>query len=452
MQSVLETRHPCVYPTPMRPFFVIVMLSACSEYKFVSKTDAMGGGDPAIEVSPDFVDFGLTTLDTALAGEVVTITNVGEAPLDVFSATLADATAPFAVTAMAESTLAVEESIDLIIDYAPVDIGTDRTQLIVTSSDPDRPEVSVEVQGQVSGDPDFGTPDLVVNPTAHDFGVVDIDAVVTTSVELRNAGDAPLRVTALDLASASTEFVVDIQESTNGPLPWSIAADDTRNINVHYAPIDGTVDVGEVVIASNDPDEPELPVEIRGSSRTFEGFSTGWFIYDDGLDHETTSSSDHVIDHHGDSDLYWYEPSGAHGLIDSADPVADFAMMRDFVITGAGAPSVVTGPMTFSSSSTLATFAFATFTYVMCDFWIEPGEDPARYEVSASAVDDGIQVMVNSQILGRMNLGASPTRWSLADVGTPGSVNTLIVILVDDSASMRYLNELAFYKDGVMVE
>ena len=63
-----------------------------------------------------------------------------------------------------------------------------------------------------------------------------------------------------------------------------------------------------------------------------------------------------------------------------------------------------------------------------------------------------LQVMVNSQILGRMNLGAAPTRWSLADVGTPGSVNTLIVILVDDSASMRYLNELAFYKDGVMVE
>jgi hypothetical protein len=436
----------------MKPFIAIVLLSACSEYKFVSKTDAMKGGDPAIEVSPDFVDFGLTTLDSVLPGEIVTITNVGEAPLDVFSATLADATAPFGVTTMPESTLGITESIDLVVDYAPIEIGTDRAQIIITSSDPARPEVAIELEGQVSGEPDIGTPDLVTNPTLHDFGIVSIDSVVTTSVELKNIGDAPLRVTALDLASASTEFVVDTQESTNGPLPWSIPADDIRNINVHYAPIDGTVDHGDIIIVSNDPDEPEAIVELQGSSRTFEGFSTGWFIYDDGLDHETTSSGDYVIDHHGDSDLYWYEPSGAHGLVDSPDPVADFAMMRDFVMVGAGAPSVVTGPMTFSSSSSLATFAFATFTYVMCDFWIEPGEDPARYEVSASAVDDGIQVMVNSQIMGRMNLGAAPTRWSLADIGVPGSVNTLIVILVDDSASMRYLNELAFYKDGVMVE
>ena len=34
----------------------------------------------------------------------------------------------------------------------------------------------------------------------------------------------------------------------------------------------------------------------------------------------------------------------------------------------------------------------------------------------------------------------------------PGEVNTLIVILVDDSANHRYLTNLAFYKDGDMVE
>jgi len=113
---------------------------------------------------------------------------------------------------------------------------------------------------------------------------------------------------------------------------------------------------------------------------------------------------------------------------------------------------MVTGPITFSSSSHLATFAFATYTYVACDFWIEPGEDPSIYTVNADAVDDGIQVMVNSEIIGRMSLGSAPMSWSLADVGRPGEVNTLIVILVDDSASQRYLNNLSFYRDGVMVE
>ena len=44
----------------------------------------------------------------------------------------------------------------------------------------------------------------------------------------------------------------------------------------------------------------------------------------------------------------------------------------------------------------------------------------------------------------------------ILDIGltnaTAGEVNTLIIILVDDSASDKYVNELAFYKDGVMVE
>ncbi len=60
--------------------------------------------------------------------------------------------------------------------------------------------------------------------------------------------------------------------------------------------------------------------------------------------------------------------------------------------------------------------------------------------------------MVNAEILGHMGLGESPTSWSLASVGRPGEVNTLVVILVDDSRVDRYLRDLAFYKDGVMVE
>jgi hypothetical protein len=206
------------------------------------------------------------------------------------------------------------------------------------------------------------------------------------------------------------------------------------------------------VVLSNDPDEPEIEATLTGGGRSFSGFSTGWYIYDDGIDHETTSSPSYVIDSHGDLDLYWYEPSGAHGLVDSPDPEADFAVMRDYVIAGAGAPTEVTGPISFSSSSHLATYHFATFTYVACDFWIEPDEDPVIYTVGADAVDDGVQFMVNGEILGHMYLHSPPTHWSLHEVGRPGEVNTLIAILVDDSASHRYLNNLKFSRDGVMIE
>jgi len=82
----------------------------------------------------------------------------------------------------------------------------------------------------------------------------------------------------------------------------------------------------------------------------------------------STSNTSYVVDHHGDTDLYWYEPSGAHGLIDSSDPEGDFQIMRDYVIARVGSPTSVSEPFDFDESSTLATFEFATFTYFLCDF------------------------------------------------------------------------------------
>jgi hypothetical protein len=64
-------------------------------------------------------------------------------------------------------------------------------------------------------------------------------------------------------------------------------------------------------------------------------------------------------------------------------------------------------------------------------------------------VDDGIQVMVNGAILGRISLGQAGA-WPLSNA-VPGQVNTLIIILVDDSRVDKYVSDLAFYRDGVMV-
>jgi hypothetical protein len=323
---------------------------------------------------------------------------------------------------------------------------------VVSSNDPDRPETAVELTAQVPGPDDGAVPDIALEPNNHDFGVLTIPDTGSAEFTLRNEGDGELIVNEVRFISASSELSFDRQEAINGPLPWSLVPAEERKIRVHYEPDDDGFDIGEVVVLSNDPDEPEATAFVSGNGRTFSGFSTGWYIYDDGIDHETTSDPAHVVDSHGDLDLYWYEPSGVHGLMDSSDPEADFAHMRDYVIDGAGAPTVVTGPISFSSSSHLTTFAFANFTYIACDFWIEADEDPVLYAVGADAVDDGVQFMVNGQILGHMYLHSPPQHWSLHEVGRPGEVNTLIAILVDDSRTNRFLTNLRFTRDGVMIE
>jgi hypothetical protein len=437
-----------------RLFLPLLILTSCSEYQVKKTAETGPGGSPEITVTPVFIDYGSFALGDVSGADVVTISNSGEGVLRISEAALSEPDGPYSVTALDETELLADESLDLVIEYEPTDVGIQRGQLVIRSNDTDQPAVPVELEAEVIEvtPPDSGTPRLLAAPEGHDFGVLPVGELEQQSFILTNVGDAQLTITDLRFITATSELTLDKQFATNGALPWTLAPDEQASIQVEYAPDDDILDHAEIVALSNDPESPETSIFATGNGRTFAGFSAGWYIFDDGLAHETTSSSAHPVDSHGDADLYWYEPSGAHGLLDSVDPEGDFAIMRDHVIAGAGGPTVVSGPMTFSSGSSLSTFAFATFTYVMCDFWIDPTDDPGRYTVHADAVDDGMQLMVNGTIVGRMNLGASPTSWSLADAGRPGEVNTLIVILVDDSASLRYLNNLAFYKDGVMVE
>ena len=448
------------YHRDMIRLLPFLTLCACSEYNVSGKTETATGGAPAIEVDPRIVDFGtVDTLETSV-DRVVTVTNVGDAPLEIYSVRLGTPAVEFTVTALDETTLPMSEDLSLVVSYTPAGEGESSDVLIIESSDPAEPESLIDLNGRLVYPPEdppeppeeLGTPVIKVAPSAHNFGIMSIGDTARTEFAVRNIGDGNLVVTDAIFDPSSPEMILNLHAGTNGPLPWTLGPEEAKHLSLDYTPTDEGFDFSQTIFRSNDEDNPEAPFSATGTTRAFEGFSTGWYIYDDGLEHETTSSSAHPITSHGDTDLYWYEPSGAHGLIGSADPESDFALMREHVLAGAGEPTPITGPISFESGSTLATFAFATFTYVMCDFWIEEDEDPASYTVQAERVDDGIQVMVNGEILGHMLLSSSATSWSLADVGRPGEVNTLIVILVDDSRSNRYLRDLAFYRDGVMVE
>ena len=237
-------------------------------------------------------------------------------------------------------------------------------------------------------------------------------------------------------------------EGSNGSLPWILEPNEQRIVDVSFAPSSGGDAQSQLTAYYGTGIEQ---AEIFGYGKDFSGFSTGWYVLDDGVAYETTSNGNYVVDHHGDPDLYYYEPSGAHGLIGSSDPNGDFAVMRQYILTRAGAPIAVNGPFSFSESSTISTFDFATFTYFMCDFYIEPNVDVTRYAVSVGQVDDGIQVMLNGAILGYQKLSQNNRSWTLYDAQA-GAINTLIVILADDSAVNKSISDLAFTFDGGMVQ
>ena len=292
-------------------------------------------------------------------------------------------------------------------------------------------------------------PSVDVSPVLHDFGVIDLGATDAVPVTVTNVGEADLTVSALDYIG-SEELRLDVIEAENGPLPWTLVPGEERQVSVAYVPVDyETADVGELVVTSDDPLKPRAFADQTGRARPFEGFSTGWYIIDDSTVYETVGNPDYVVDRVGDPDGFWYEPSGVHALMGSADPVADWITLHDWIIAGAGAPTPVTGPLTFRGASAVPELEGASFTYILCDFWLDYEDDPALYTISSGVVDDGIIVMVNGNLLGHLEYAQSGS-WPLTGA-VAGEVNTLVVMLQDNAAVEKYLVDLAFYRDGVMV-
>lgn len=291
-------------------------------------------------------------------------------------------------------------------------------------------------------------PEMEVTPAHHSFGLVDVGERPQVPVVIHNVGEVDLVVQDVAYTSAGTELVMGDVLAAHGAFPWVLAPDEQRELVVRYVPADDAADEGRVWVEADGVD-PGVAIQ-QGQGKTFD-FSSGWYVLDDGVAYETSSDPARSITSHGDDDLYWYEPSGQHGLTDSTDPEADFALMREYVLDRAGPPVVPTGPFHHDGPSTLATFQFATYTYFLCDFYVDPADDPSLYTVGVGAADDGVQVMLNGEILGRKRLGDPAVSYAVGPAIRAGELNTLIVVLVDDSASHKYVHDLAFYRDGVLV-
>ena len=109
---------------------------------------------------------------------------------------------------------------------------------------------------------DPGTPvaDISVSPLSVDFGAVTVGTSGTDSVAISNVGSADLTVDSLSL-SGSSEFSLPGVPST----PFTVAANDSVNVSVEYAPLNDGLDNGTLEIASDSPGEELISVALSGT-------------------------------------------------------------------------------------------------------------------------------------------------------------------------------------------
>lgn len=243
---------------------VLVGLSACVDYEIKDNKpndDVTDEGAPEIRIEPPAIDFGSVDVgSTDLTIETITIYNDGDAALELYDMYLSDASAPFDFTSAGMVLLSPGGSTTFTAWFEPMDAAPASATVVVENNDPDEANAGVDLTAQGIA------PMIELSPTADDFGTPYIGCDSVRPLVIKNIGNADLVVTDLSHLSASAELSYDARESVNGPLPWTIAPNDTVTVDMLYAPIDAEEDSGFITVASNDPSRPEATASQKADA------------------------------------------------------------------------------------------------------------------------------------------------------------------------------------------
>ena len=145
------------------------------------------------------------------------------------------------------------QDITLTFNAEGMDAGKYEATISLLSNDPERPEISLPASLTIAD-----AAGIAPQRTSINFGDIPIGRTRTVPLDIQNTGSAPLNISAIN--SSQQEF------SCNTDLPLSIAPGETATINTEFTPIDSTDYTGQLTIISNDPTDPEVKIDMHGSS------------------------------------------------------------------------------------------------------------------------------------------------------------------------------------------
>jgi hypothetical protein len=130
--------------------------------------------------------------------------------------------------------------------------GLYSARIVFTTNDPALPTFEVPATMDVTG-----APDIVVEPTAIDYGDVFVGYPSLRNLLITNVGTDDLVIN--DLVIDNPEF------AQNQTPPVTLAPLQQLLLDVRYLPSGVGSDMGTLTIVSNDPDQPSFPVALMGN-------------------------------------------------------------------------------------------------------------------------------------------------------------------------------------------
>jgi len=218
-------------------------------------------------VTPAPVDFGAVRVG-ATDSMTVTLENAGGADLSITGITLSPAMQEFVLTsdpatgfdlanlsAANPQVLTPAETRDVTIDYTPTDTVSDSVTLQIESPDitPSPRQVSVTGTGVIP-------PSIGVTPASLDFGDVQVRDNSTLPVTVRNNGEGFLTVGTISILN---DTLGNFQYSPS-TLP-NLGPGDESVLSVTFAPSVIGFRESTLQLSSNDPDTPNVTVQLSGN-------------------------------------------------------------------------------------------------------------------------------------------------------------------------------------------
>ncbi len=214
---------------------------------------------PVISVMPARIDFGAVAVGETVS-ETIVVSNEGDATLNLDAPQFLRGTSEdFGIEGepSEEVALAPDEFAEFTFTYtASIDTPANGTAVFL-SNDPITPQFSVPLLGRAS------VPDLVVTPESINYGNVAQTITVTRTFSMFNNGSEPVEIESMILDTPGEfEIVADAGFAPTTGGSGTIEPLGEAMVSVTYTPLDEGEDFGRILIASNDPDEPNQSVTL----------------------------------------------------------------------------------------------------------------------------------------------------------------------------------------------
>ncbi len=215
---------------------------------------------PAVTLSPTSLTFASQTVNTTSSAQVVTLSNTGNATLNISGISIVGTNAgDFAQTNTCGSTLAAPGSCTISVTFTPTATGT-RTASVSIADNANGSPQTVPLTGTGAAAP---APAVTLSPTSLAFGNQNVGTTsAAKTVTLTNSGNAALSISGIALTGTNA---ADFAQTNTCPIsPSTLAAGANCTISVTFTPSTTSAETAAVSITDNASGSPQS-VSLSGT-------------------------------------------------------------------------------------------------------------------------------------------------------------------------------------------